>query len=426
MRHTPFRLLIAALFVASLIASTTVCAETQETTISLNEAVAKTLASSPRLEAAAASMRAQEGERRQAGVWKNPEISLTAEDFAGDNTYSGYRRAQTTAQLSQTFDISGKIGGRKAVASEALSASQIDQRIEQVKLISDVQTAYANAVAARERLKMAAEQQELAEKLFGEVSKRVKAAREPQIQNSKAQITLSNAQFAHEKAGREFDHARHVLASYWGGHDKEFNLQTDYFFALTPPMTEQQIETSLRKSLYIEKMEAERKRMKAIHSLEKAQAMPDPTFGIGVRDYRETRDQALVASISIPIPVWDSNGGAIDRARENVNRSTSDIEVTRLDLVNEGHEALENMINAYERANKLRDTILPAAEKAFTQSRSGYGAGKLPYLEVLDAQRTLFDVHDQYIDTLNEYHKNKAVLARLTASNDQMQGISHE
>jgi cobalt-zinc-cadmium efflux system outer membrane protein len=163
----------------------------------------------------------------------------------------------------------------------------------------------------------------------------------------------------------------------------------------------------------------EQNRMQAIHELEQAQALPDPTVGVGVRDFRATESQALIASVSIPLPVMNMNSGGIAKASENVSKAASDARTRRISLVNDLHEALESMTNAHGNASNLKTSILPAAEKAFSQARKGYNAGKFAYLEVLDAQRTLFDVKAQYIDTLNEYHKSKATLTRLTSPEAQ-------
>ncbi len=384
--------------------------------ISLDDAIQKALRSSPRLESAAAAIRASEGEQRQAGAWQNPQLTVEAENFAGSGSYKGYSDAETTVGVSQLIELSGKPGRRADVAKEGISVSRISQNIETFALISDVKTAYSDAVAAQERLEMAQEQKNLAKKLFNEVSTRVDAAREPIIQKSKAEITLSSATFAEEKAARELDRAKTALANLWGGKESQYELQSDYFYIVEPPMAEQSVEELLEKSLYLKRMNAEQGRLQAIHRLEQIQAVPDPTVSVGMRDFRGADNQALVASVSFPLPVLNHNGGGIAQARENVTKAASDTQATRLSLMTELNQALTTMRNAYGNANNMKSSVLPAAEKAFSQSRKGYNAGKFPYLEVLDAQRTLFDVKGQYIDTLNEYHQAKATIDRLTAT----------
>ena len=391
------------------------------TAVSLDEALARALRSSPRLESSSAAIRASEGDQRQAGAWQNPQLTIEAENFSGDGPYNGYSGAETTFGVSQQIELSGKPLRRADVAKEDVNINRLNYSTETLTLASDVRGAYADAVAAQERLTMAREQKVLAKKLYGEVSARVDAAREPDIQKSKAEITLSTATFAEETALRDLNRAKETLASLWGGKESAFDLTPDYFFTVEPPMDAQAAEAALEQSAYLKRMTSEEARMRAVHRLEQIQAVPDPTVGLGMRDFRETGDRALIASVSLPLPVLNHNRGGIDRARENVTKAASDTHTMRIALGNELRTALKDMTNAHDKAKNLKSSVLPAAEKAFSQSRKGYNAGKFPYIEVLDAQRTLFDVKAQYINTLNDYHQAKATVDKLTSGEPQNQ-----
>lgn len=114
-------------------------------------------------------------------------------------------------------------------------------------------------------------------------------------------------------------------------------------------------------------------------------------------------------------------GGKIS-ARENNRQMTlnASAELTQV------HERMEN---AYVQAQTLKTEILPSADKAFRLAREGYGLGRFPYLEVLDAQRSLFGVKQQQIEAIREFHTAKAQVERLTAtrlSQLQKSGETHE
>ena len=50
-------------------------------------------------------------------------------------------------------------------------------------------------------------------------------------------------------------------------------------------------------------------------------------------------------------------------------------------------------------------------------ANDGYARGAFSYLDVLDAQRLLFDLREQRLDFLGNYHLAEAALARLQARN---------
>ena len=69
--------------------------------------------------------------------------------------------------------------------------------------------------------------------------------------------------------------------------------------------------------------------------------------------------------------------------------------------------------NAYQENKTLNEVVLPGAQEAFDAARIGYNAGKFGYLEVLDAQRTLFDARKQAIQTMLDYYHELAIIDRI-------------
>lgn len=382
--------------------------------LTLNDAIARAVQESPRMKAANAALEAANATRDQAGLWANPEIGFTTENISGSGPYRGMDGAENTIALSQKLEIGGKISGRVEAAEQAATISRLDADMALATLVRDTKVAYADTIAAQEMMALAAEQKALAKELVNEVGERVGAAREPLIQSSKAAIPLATAEVAHLRASREADHARHVLASLWSGHDETLTLDISGFFIVTPPPSELAIEAQLEHGLDMTRMKMSEQLSKAQYALEKANAIPDPTISAGARQLKTTNDQAFLLSVSWPLPVLNRNQGNIARAQADIHRSESETHATQLALRNEAFEARETMENAYHHASKFNQTILPAAEKSFRLARQGYRLGRFPYLEVLDAQRTLYEVKEQRIATLNEYHKAKAELERLT------------
>jgi cobalt-zinc-cadmium efflux system outer membrane protein len=50
-------------------------------------------------------------------------------------------------------------------------------------------------------------------------------------------------------------------------------------------------------------------------------------------------------------------------------------------------------------------------------ANDGYARGAFSYLDVLDAQRLLFDLREQRLNLLRTYHLAEAALARIQARN---------
>ena len=384
--------------------------------ISLAVALEKALANSPQLKSAGSAMLASKGERRQAGLLPNPEIGIEAENLAGQGPYKGTDSAELTYGVSQLIEIGGKRSARQSVAGKGYEIASFDYKAARLDLIRNVTAAYADAVAAQEEVKLAEDQQKLAGDVLQTVSKRVAAAAEPLIQKSKAEVALATSEIAFNKATRELEIAKKKLASLWGQDGDGFILDASDFFTIQPPVAPADTAKQLAATPDIARLDAELWRAKANLELEQANAIPDPTISVGVRDFRETGDQAFVVGLSLPIPVFNLNQGNIAKARHEVSKSEADKQVSALELSNELIRAAQELQTAYDEAGSLKNTILPAAEKAFSLSREGYQAGKFPYLEVLYAQRTLFEARSQYNASLKNYHTHRAEVERLTAA----------
>jgi outer membrane protein, heavy metal efflux system len=382
--------------------------------ITLEDAIAKAIEAAPRLKASAANREAAKGMREQAAYWPNPRIGIQAEDVAGSGQFNGISGAEITYSVSQQIEIGGKRDNRVAAAEHGIALSQLDMNIERFNLMRDVYVAYADAVAAQETLRFAKERKKLAKQLYKTVKQRVDAAREPEIQQSKAQIGVSTASFNLARAEREFQHTKHVLSSLWAGHDDNFHLADAHFYALNAPPSEHEVEALLNKTPDLKRWEVEHQRRKALAELEKSLAIPDPNVTVGIRDLRGVDEQAFLVGLSIPIPVFNANQGNIVKARSKAIQVESQGRHAELMLRNEVFQHLEELINAYEQANTLKADIIPSAEKAFQLAYEGYQVASLPYLEVLDAQRTLFEVKEQYVEALKSYHTASANVQRLT------------
>jgi cobalt-zinc-cadmium efflux system outer membrane protein len=145
----------------------------------------------------------------------------------------------------------------------------------------------------------------------------------------------------------------------------------------------------------------------------RAEAWPDLTLTAGMKRIEELDLYAFVAGFSLPLPLFDRNQGGIDEARVEASRARESRRKA-LAAARSGFEAAwQALVQASEGAATLREEVLPAARAAFEAADEGYRQGKFGYLDVLDAQETLFETKRQLIEALLTYHTAVADLERL-------------
>ena len=145
----------------------------------------------------------------------------------------------------------------------------------------------------------------------------------------------------------------------------------------------------------------------------KADRLPDITVGGGVKYLGEIDDTTFVMNFSIPLPLFDRNQGGVLEASHLLTKAQEERSAAEVSIVTDMHEAYQRLSTDFIEATTLRNDILPGAQSAFDAVREGYREGKFGYLDVLDAQRSLFDAKGKYIDALAGYHKSLAAIERL-------------
>ena len=144
-----------------------------------------------------------------------------------------------------------------------------------------------------------------------------------------------------------------------------------------------------------------------------AQKVPDLTAGGGVRHVNEAGAAALVFSFSIPLPVVNRNQGAILEAQHRLAKAGEERRAAVVRVRTALVIAYDTLTAAFAEATTWREEIVPGARRVFEATSEGYRQGKFNLLDMLDAQRTLFEAKGQYIEALATYHKAVVEAERL-------------
>ncbi|MDR3101520.1 MAG: TolC family protein, partial [Paraburkholderia sp.] len=164
--------------------------------------------------------------------------------------------------------------------------------------------------------------------------------------------------------------------------------------------------------------QAEWLRSNALVNVEKARRIPDITVSAGMKRVITAGipDNQAVVGVSIPLPLFDTNKGAILEASHNAEKASADLDSARAGLRLELAQSWSGYENAVQEARRLKDDVLPAAKQTLEAMQRGFQLGKFSFLEVLDAQRTLFQGQSQYVKALSAAHQAYADIGRLVGT----------
>ncbi len=385
-----------------------------DSTLMLSDALALALLHNPDLRAFAWEVRAREAHMLQAGLPPNPEVGGEVENFNGSGSLDGFDAAEVTFGLSQLVELGGDRQRRKQVAAGERNLAGWDYETIRVDVLTETTQSFAAVLAAQERLNLSDTLREQAEQFYETVLARVDAGKVSALEEQRARVVLTKARLDYARRVRELRRTRARLSATWGSTEEPAfgSVQGTLYAARgVPPFAA--LADFIERNPDVARWRDEMALRRADVALEKAARIPNPIFGIGSRRLRDLGANALTAGISIPLPLFNRNQGAIKAAQYRIKEGE---EAQRAAIVLAHHmlaDAYERLSMAHEEVAALRDEVLPAARESFAATQEGYREGKFDLLTVLDTQRTFFEATNQYIEALETYHLTRAEVERL-------------
>ncbi|WP_433704983.1 TolC family protein [Paraburkholderia sacchari] len=379
--------------------------------LSLDDALGIAAASNPVLRSAVASANASSGAFMQAGARPNPNLSLLQEGFGGPDRTS-------TALVEQTIELGGKRQARLDVASYGRQAALASLDGQAAQLRAAVITAFYDMLAAQRQMQMAQESADIALRSADMADKRARAGKISPVESTKARVAAADAQIALASARTQAALAMEKLANVTGRPEVRNRTVTGDLDALPEIEPLPALQSRLDESPASRVAQAEVLRSNALVSVQKARRIPDITVSAGMKRVWTSGipDNQAVVGVSIPLPIFDTNKGAILEASHNAEKASADLDSEKARLQLELAQSWSSYENAAQEARRLRDEVLPAAKQTLNAMLRGFELGKFSFLDVLDAQRTLFQAQSQYVKALSAAHQAHAEIGRLVGT----------
>jgi cobalt-zinc-cadmium efflux system outer membrane protein len=137
-------------------------------------------------------------------------------------------------------------------------------------------------------------------------------------------------------------------------------------------------------------------------TLARRNVLAQPIFQAGV-EYGDPTQPFLLPTFgfSIPLPLFNRNGGEIALASATRDRAMAELDVARRQSAAEVAQAKRELHIAMTRADRDRQ-LLQAAQRVVAGSLTAFAEGATALPSVLEAQRSARDALGQYVDDLAE------------------------
>jgi cobalt-zinc-cadmium efflux system outer membrane protein len=314
----------------------------------------------------------------------------------------------------QEFVTAGKLGlSREVAAREVLTA---ERRSEQARLqvMTTARSSFFEALAAQRALQLTQQLSDIAQQAVRVSEQRLQAQDIPRTTLLQSQIESERTALLQQQATQQFEAAWRRLSTVTGLENSKPRPLAD---ELQRPLPNLEWESS-RERILSESPELAAMRFaveRARWAVERATAgrVPNVNVQAGAGHDDASNDAFANVQVSMPLPVFDRNQGAIAQACGQLAAAQAALRQQELIIEQRLASALRDYNTARHRVDRYTESILPAARESLDLARAGYEQGESDYLQVLSVQQTYAEASLAYLQELETAWKRWAEMDAL-------------
>jgi cobalt-zinc-cadmium efflux system outer membrane protein len=392
--------------------------ETNAPKVSLDTLVKEALERNPELNFYKAEIKAARAGLKTAGLWANPEVSGSVghkRSRASGSELSAEGVAWSVSVM-QPFEWPGRIGLRKAIANRDVELAELGLQRFRVALAGRVRVLGYGLLAAQEKAAAAAEVAERFRSLREVLVQREPAGLTPLLETRVIEATelttqrkASAAQLAKEAALLELNQLR--------------GSRTDEPLAVTEAQLEFPAQETKERLLALARTNNFELRVRAAELAQQgfrvalAKNERFPTISVGPSFSEENGiDQDRIAGIgvSLPLPIWNRNGGNIEAANARQLQAETSLLVSQREVERKVMEAAATYEAKVREMGRWRADAPDHFRQAAELADRHYRLGAVPVSTYLELQKQYLEAVEALLDNRKEALEAAAQLELLT------------
>jgi outer membrane protein TolC len=372
-----------------------VVANAEITEGSLEELIGLALANNPEVAAGRLKVERLNERPAQLSALDDPMLSLTVGELA--ETAAG--QVDYIVALTQALPYPGTLDARASVAEqEVLTASaELLERIERVA--GEVRRVYWRRYAVARAIEVTEQDREVLSQISGIIDARARVGEAEQADQLRVSLRTADLD---QRLDRLYQEMRSLDAML----NRLLNRSTSAALPVPDAVDWQAVEVVRDRLIEAAEQDnpavyVQRRRVEAFrHRFKLAQAERRPDFRIGVQ-YAAVGSDGLAGSAngedqfavtgSMSLPFWSPRYDAMEReALRGIGEALAELDAAQGRAANLAEDALARMEAERSILTRLNEQMLPDSRRAFELAMTGYGAGTVSFIQMMDDwQRTL-------------------------------------
>lgn len=393
--------------------ATVASAAPADTSLALNEAIARVLERNPQLQAADFDTRAAAERIRQQSQSTPYEAGVDMENLAGTGDFSGTRGLETTLSLGRVLELGDKAAQRGAVAQLEAGLLRHEQDAQRLDLLAETARRYLALARAQAERELTTQRVAQMQRTLKSVEQRYRIGKAPAAERSRVQIDLARSELALEETDHLLNNGRRQLAVMWGAFDADFTTVQADLFKLDKEPAFAALDQAIDGNPTLARLATSQRLSDARLLLARTRSQPDLDLRAGVRHFNASDDVGLVLSLRMPLGSAGRSRAYIDEAEALTAREPLLAQDQRLALRSTLSALHQELVHSRDRLATYDTRILPAADQALTDYNQGYAAGRYSLLELSAAQNTLLEARSEALSAAVDHHSAHIEIDRL-------------
>ena len=368
----------------------------------LETSVQQAISTSPELEQSMAEIGARQQDINLSSMWTDPEIGFRVDNKMGlDDGAGGYDL--TDVYIRQDIPVS-RIKYQESAAEASLKAARYSRQYQSLQVQNRVSKVFHQLQFAWARLKLAEQQMQLADELYGKDEKDSNGA----VVRYLAPLEKMRLTIIREEARQAARNAEGKYEEVLSEFVKLLNIEMDSVSGvseLLPIAAVPDLDELLSLQDHHVQLTSQQQQVKAAnHEIDVARSsqMIDPTIGLAWSRDTLTPGRSDVYSITfnIQIPISDRKNTAASKATYKASQQKIELQLLKRELRINLNRSYTHLNHVIEQAAEYKKKVLKPAGKMLELTNRGFSSGELNILSLVDANNTYFESQLVYLDLL--------------------------
>ncbi|MCC6128648.1 MAG: TolC family protein [Acidobacteria bacterium] len=374
----------------------------------LKELLAAVRQSAPSVRAARLRQSAAEAFVKQAGLPPNPSLEFRTENWRFDDSFSSHDDLDVVLALTQSIELGGKAGARRRLAGAGAELFLAERQKAEIAASLDATRLYLALIRVEDYLLTFADSREALDRIVAALTLRVAEgySAETVLRKFEAEKALAEDRLVRGRAER-----REILAALQvtlgSGLPETVGVPAEPPCPGLPALTEEERRTRfLKLSPEVAAARSRKRQASSVFEGEKAKRVPNIDVTAG---YKHTGGlDTAVAGVLATVPVFDSNAGALSRARYEEEAASLEVSLAENAEWLRLQSSWETAVELRNRAASIEKNLIDPARIVRDSARVAFEEGASDMLALLDAERVYSEAratalklrHDAFLKTV--------------------------